>query len=305
MSWKKVIIITGILFTVTYVGGYIAMPSQWIAERTVSIRCNPDAAFRALGPDTVWKNLLSPLEGLKCVYRVGGKQNRKVELIAETQGGTFSGILSLLSQSSLDSCIVQWRYVIPSGGNPFGRIHRMGASLDLTRDMEVMLGHLRDFLEQEKNVYGMEVRGEMSHDSMLVVKQWEAAAYPGTTEIYAALAELRAYMVSQRAKEIDPPMLHVQAGPGGRFEVMTAIPVDRELKGKGDIFLRRFVPWKVLAGEVRGGAYRAEQAGVQLQYYIQDHQRTSMAIPFQSLVTERDKEKDSTRWVTRVIEPVF
>lgn len=100
-------------------------------------------------------------------------------------------------------------------------------------------------------------------------------------------------------------MMHVSRVKGGGYETMIAIPIDRDLKGHGNIFPSHFVPWKILTGEVRGGCYTAERGIDQLGQYIMDYQRTAMAIPFQLLVTERDKEADTSRWITRVVVPVF
>jgi len=43
---------------------------------------------------------------------------------------------------------------------------------------------------------------------------------------------------------------------------------------------------------------------VRLQEYVGDHQKPAMGLPFQSLVTERDREPDTARWVTQVVQAV-
>jgi hypothetical protein len=115
---------------------------------------------------------------------------------------------------------------------------------------------------------------------------------------------IRTYITGQGAKETSHPMLHTSRRVDGRFESMVAIPIDRRLDGNDSLTPKRFVPWKIVMGEVRGGASTAEEAMRQLHLYIEDYEHTSMAIPFQSLVTERDQEPDTTRWITRVIQPV-
>ena len=99
-------------------------------------------------------------------------------------------------------------------------------------------------------------------------------------------------------------MLNAAPEKDGRFRVMVAIPVDRYLKGNAAVSGRRFISWKILRGETKGGAASAEQALAQLKQYMSDIQRTAMSIPFQSLVTERDREADTSKWVTRVVVPV-
>jgi len=60
----------------------------------------------------------------------------------------------------------------------------------------------------------------------------------------------------------------------------------------------------ILTGEVTGGQEQIEQAQKQMELYISDYQRSIIAIPFQMLITDRTKEPDSTKWVTRIYYPV-
>ena len=178
-------------------------------------------------------------------------------------------------------------------------------AIGISRVIDTALSLMGGFLEKKENVYGMDIRDAMSADSCLVVTKWVAGSYPSTADIYKEIGHLRSYISSEGAKETDYPMLHVSSRQDSVFEVMVAIPVNRRLKEAGTIFPRNFVPWKILTGEVKGGPRIAEGAMGQLQQYLEDYRRTAMAIPFQSLVTERDRERDTARWITRVVVPVY
>jgi len=67
----------------------------------------------------------------------------------------------------------------------------------------------------------------------------------------------------------------------------------------------RLVPGKYLTTEVTGGPGSVAAALSGLKDYIRDYQRTIMAIPFQSLVTDRMQVTDTTRWVTRIYYPIL
>ena len=49
-------------------------------------------------------------------------------------------------------------------------------------------------------------------------------------------------------------MLNVKKLNESEFKTTVAIPINKVLPGNGKIFFRRFVPWKVLVAEVRGGS---------------------------------------------------
>jgi hypothetical protein len=61
----------------------------------------------------------------------------------------------------------------------------------------------------------------------------------------------------------------------------------------------------MLVTEVKGGQIEVNKASVQLLNYISDYNRTAPAIPFESLVTDRRKEPDSSKWITRIYYPVM
>ena len=61
----------------------------------------------------------------------------------------------------------------------------------------------------------------------------------------------------------------------------------------------------ILVAEVRGGVSTVKQAFRNLSNYVGDYGRQSPALPFESLVTDRLKETDTTKWVTKLYFPVY
>lgn len=138
----------------------------------------------------------------------------------------------------------------------------------------------------------------------MVTIRWESDRYPSPDSIYARVDMMRKYIKEEGAQITNYPMLNVVRGNNGRFKNMAAVPTDRLLKGRGLIFPSRFISWKIITGEVRGGEAIVEKAITGLSKYATDRQHTSMAIPFQFLVTERNREPDTLKWRTRVCLPV-
>jgi hypothetical protein len=61
----------------------------------------------------------------------------------------------------------------------------------------------------------------------------------------------------------------------------------------------------ILEAEVRGGEAAVQNGIEELENYKEDHEKTSPAIPFQLLVSDRSKEPDTAKWITRLYYPVF
>ena len=43
----------------------------------------------------------------------------------------------------------------------------------------------------------------------------------------------------------------------------------------------------------------------QMEQYVSDHKYVRIAIPFQSLVTDRMNEPDSSKWITKIYYPIM
>lgn len=213
---------------------------------------------------------------------------------------------SLLKMISInrDSIAIEWKSEMPEVSNPIGRVRNYITARKLQNNMGNILDSLKEFLAKDVNVYGIHLYETMSKDSTLIATQFVTKLYPTTDEIYDAIAMLKKYLISEGAKENNYPMLHVKEINDTTFETMVAIPVNKYLTGNDQIFFKRFVPWKVLAAEVKGGDHTVNEALHQMAIYISDYRKTAMAIPFASLVTDRSRQSDTLQWVTRIYTPV-
>ena len=101
-------------------------------------------------------------------------------------------------------------------------------------------------------------------------------------------------------------MLNINSTDSSHYLVRVAIPVNKKLAGLGNISYKSMLGrGNILVTEVRGGNDEIVKAYKQIQNYIADHGRTPPAIPFESLVTDRREEQDSSKWITRIYYPVM
>ncbi len=86
---------------------------------------------------------------------------------------------------------------------------------------------------------------------------------------------------------------------------MLAISIDTIIPVKAKYFITRMVPMKdrFLITEVAGGPSGIAKAKDAVEKYMRDHSLSSPASPFEVLVTDRSKEMDSAKWVTKIIYP--
>jgi hypothetical protein len=171
--------------------------------------------------------------------------------------------------------------------------------------MAGILHHLQSFAEDKKNVYGFDIKQVSTKDTFLVTTKAVFSSYPSTANTYQLINKLKDYIDQQDAKQTGYPIINITQLDTNRFQVMTAVPVNKQLTNNGPIFFTRMVPGQFLAIDVKGGPSQVQEAVNQLHLYFSDYQRTSMAIPFQALITDRVAQPDTLQWNTRIYQPVY
>ena len=77
-------------------------------------------------------------------------------------------------------------------------------------------------------------------------------------------------------------MANTRQLPDSTFQIMVAIPTNKELPETRNMFPRRMVKGNFLVTEVTGGPSAVYEALKQLQFYADDYHRVPIAIPFES-----------------------
>jgi hypothetical protein len=215
----------------------------------------------------------------------------------------LNSILSLISFAT-DSTGAVWQCELPAGNSPLSRLANYKKALEIKNDMTLILDNFNAFISDPKNVYGVSIFRGSTKDTFLLSAKYRNPVYPSTAEIYRYLIPLRKSIASQHAEITGYPMVNVSRQDDNSYEVQVAIPTNRLLQGKDSLFVRRMVPGNFMVCEVQGGEYTIREELKQLEYYINDYGKTVMAISFQTLVTDRMNEPDTSKWVTLLYVPV-
>ncbi|MEO6001213.1 MAG: hypothetical protein ABIN89_30455 [Chitinophagaceae bacterium] len=298
-------------------GIYLFIPAKLSVSNNKIINCTINGANRFLLDETKWikwwpagnatvsniNNTKIPFNYEKYSFEINKIMYNKILVTISDENGQIKTNINILPVN-MDTIVTQWQYIIATSLNPVKRIIQYQQAKMLKKNMEAILSELKSFLEKKSNIYGADIHEIISSDSTLITTKLITTTYPVTTEIYQLIKTLRNYISSQQANENNYPMLNVKKVSDSQFETMVAIPVDRKLEGSGKIFFSRFVPWRTLVAEVKGGNWTTEEARRQMQLYIHDYNRTPYAIPFQSLITDRSLQTDTLKWVTKICQAV-
>jgi len=125
-------------------------------------------------------------------------------------------------------------------------------------------------------------------------------------DVYKAVNKLKAYAVSQQAAATNAPMLNVVQEGQYKYKVMVGLPVSGNLNQTPDIIIKR-MPYggSMFTSTVNGGYYSIQQGLQKLTEYYLDTKRASPAKPYQLMVTDRQQEADTTKWITKLYYPIM
>jgi hypothetical protein len=228
-------------------------------------------------------------KGAGCTYDIKGVFLNEVRMTLHCAAGVEAEGAIKIAPLNGDSVVIAWEGEKGAGGKK-----------DIQLCIDTVLGSFKAYIEDTKRLYGADFFQTKTNDSTLITIECYTGAYPNVEAVYARIDTLRKYMMEQRVEVMDSPWLNVAKVGEGRYKWTVALAVTGWLKGTDRIKPRRFVPWKMLEGEVHGGITTIERAFPQMDNYKTDYNLQVMALPYQCLITDRRQEADTTKWVTLV-----
>ncbi len=311
---KKILLLIIIILALLITSVYLFIPRIAVISNIEKFNCNINNVNRYLMNGNKWAKwwpgAVNPNTSNKDEYDYNGYKYvvreykySSIDIQTNTKNSFINGSIYFIPLN-VDTVQVEWKYSLEMTSNPINRIYLFLKAKKLERDIKTIMKSMKVFLENQVNIYGVKFYETMSNDSALIVTKYTTNNYPSAGDIYNLISQLKKYIVSHGAKENNFPMLNVKKLNESEFETMVAIPINKVLPGNGKIFFRRFVPWKVLAAEVRGGSYTVEEAMKEMKVYMNDYHKRAMALPFQSLVTDRSKQPDTLQWISIIYTPI-
>lgn len=291
----------GVLLVISVACIYIFVPGKLTITQVTPVKCSPPGAHRTLADTSKWK-LWQP----KSQYSFTAQEPlpQGIDVMVHFENNNTPSRIVVMPVAR-DSITLVWQCEYPGSNNPFKRISSYQQALDLKDNFAATLSNLKNYLENPENIYGYSIIQTSTKDTMLVAARASSTGAPGMQQVYALVNQLKKYAIQNGALQTGYPMLNITPLGDNKFQFMVAVPVNKELPAKGDFFARRMVPGNFLMTEAKGGLKTVDDAMKQLQQFAIDHQRTSMAITFQVMVTDRQQEQDTTKWVTKLYYPVM
>ncbi|RFM25926.1 hypothetical protein [Deminuibacter soli] len=223
-----------------------------------------------------------------------------------SDAGSAHASTMLLIPYQIDTTIITWGSIVYTGGSPFSKLKAYFHARELKQSLHAAMLAMQRFMGKNENVYGIPVWETKIQDTALAAIKTYYDHYPGTADIYQLVASIEQYVAASGAHTINPPMLNVNQEKGSnQYEAMVAIPTGKLLPGNGTVVPKKMIHSPIAVTEVKGGEATVRWAFAQLQQYVQDTHRMQPVIPYAVLLTDRSRETDTSKWVTRICFPIF
>ena len=309
---KKGILATGILIIMGIGLFYFLKPTKSSIFSNKTIKTNTKAFSRTILEEDTWKkwwpgkvvvnaaNDSSLFEYNGCAYKITEKRFSSL-IVSITEHDTKFISELMFIPIAIDSVTMIWSSKSFQGG-----MNLNDKTTKINKDLETIMGAIQVFYATESNIYGLQIEKKHVVDSMLISTSVQLNTYPTTVVIYSMIDKLKSFAKANNAKEAGYPMLNIYKTDSIHYKAQVALPIDKKLQDKGDIHYRWMLGGgNILISEVKGGTYCINKALGEMEKYVTDYGRVSPAIPFQSLVTDRTVESDTSKWVTKLYWPVM
>lgn len=305
---KKILIALVLLLVLALAAVYLFIPGKIKIEANISLKAALPGVSRSLTDENNWKKWWpggSPFNYYKQTYSISEKVTNVFDIDIYSGKDTLNSRLELVPVKN-DIMTIDWHAEQVTSDNPFIRFSQYRRVKATKKNMDEILQSMKAFLEKTKNIYGFEIKKTLVTDSVLISMRRLFEHYPNVQEIDGMIQDLKKYIVQNNAIEKNSPMLNVLKLDSSHYEAMSAIPVDKALPRTNE-FSPKFLlkGGNVLEAQVQGGPYTIENGLQGIENYRSEYRYTSPAIPYQLLVTDRLKETDTTKWITKLYYPVF
>ena len=309
---KKIIAGLFILLALTIAAVYLLIPTDIFINDTITVTTTDAHVFQFLNHQKEWKKwwpgtAVSEFKYRynKNLYTIKQLNNDDVVLAVSTPELAINTQFSFLATNA-NEVKLNWSGIKKSSLNPINRFTTYLHMNRIEKDMNDILLKFKRFIENDRNIYGMDVRISKVKNPIILATNTVTQQYPETEKVYELIGKLKQEIRKQHASETGSPMLNVYQTDSKKYEVMVGIPVTTAFHPPENMLINKMVlGGNMLETSVKGGVNTVHNAFNQLEKYKKDHNLISPAMPYESLITDRSKETDTTKWVTKIYYPIF
>ncbi len=239
-----------------------------------------------------------------CVFKIITDNFFNTNIGVTYKNNTVSNNVIITKDSANVLLALQYDLQKPSVLN---KISNYSIAKKIQSTTQLLLKYFNDFLSNTKNVYGNKMSTSTLKDSTLISIKQNFSSYPTVAQIYGNIALLQSYANKNNANTTNVPMLNITNGFNNDYELMVALPINKMLENNGNILAKRLLAGGniLVTDSIVGGFATVDKVYKEFFSFKSDLNVISPAIPYQLLITDRSKEPDTSKWITKLNFPIF
>ncbi|MEP6613878.1 MAG: hypothetical protein ABJA76_18375, partial [Mucilaginibacter sp.] len=257
---KRFFLVLILLLAALFAGIYIYIPSTISANGSMVVitaeRHTADFLTTYAGWKAWWPGEKSKDEKTYRyrgnTYRLTRLNNSGASLVSVSNNTPVNANITFIGVDK-ESTRVTWTSTLITSSNPLKRIKQYEEIAGLTKNLDELLQRLKQFLDDDKNVYHIGVKVQKVKDSVILTTNTVLKQTPDVQQVYKLIAALKQQVEQQHGVETSPPMLNVHQSGINEFEVMVGIPISKSIKTDGQASIHKMVLGNILVAEVKGG----------------------------------------------------
>ena len=308
---KKIFLVLLMFCILIYAAIYFLIPQKIYFAKAVYVKTNLNSVKRFLYDENNWdiwwpgvSELNSDVHKFKNYeYTIQRKMYEGMDIIIKHDGKNIPSFLHLVS-ANRDSTAIEWKGEMEETNNAIKKMYAYFFATQVKQNISEILASAKVFLEKKENIYGYNINQEKVKDTLLISTKYFSKTRPSTENIYTLIKKLKEYISAQGASETNYPMLNITQD-SSEFKTMVAIPINKNIAENQTFVIKKMVPGKILVAEIKGGQHTVKEATDKVNIYMEDNHLVAPAISFESLISDRVKEKDTTKWITKIYFPIY
>jgi len=205
-----------------------------------------------------------------------------------------------------DTVALSFVGVTHAGMNPFSRVEKLVWAKKVAADFESLMKRLQTHYGDTSTIYGFPIHKVLVTDTSLITTSTTLKTFPDNATVYTMVDKLKAFAQKNNAAQTGAPMLNVTVTADSNYLTRVALPLNKRLTSEGDIQHKWMMnQGNILVADVKGGPAQIKKAMAAVKIFVNDHGLATVAIPFESMVTDRRAEPDTSKWITKIYWPII
>ncbi len=316
---KKILLILVSLVLISTIAIYVFIPNQLTVSSALIVHATENGTQRFLLDETKWhtwwkdpnsnttkENITSngTFRKMGNAFSISEKFYKSAKINIEHNAEKYVSEIAIIP-IQLDSTGIEWKFSFALPMNPIDRVSKYLDAKNTKKSMDEVLSMLQGFAGNTDNVYGIHIEKTSTNDTLLVSSKVIMNTYPTTKNIYDLINNIKGYLLQNNAKQTGSPIFNITVTEEKTFQLMAAIPTDKVIPSKVGFSSKKMIKGSFMVADVVGGDSTIKKASISLQQYFIDYRKTSMAMNYTMLITDRIYQPDSTKWITRLYAPVY